>query len=44
MLLFGDPIDAEEAYRVGLVNRVVPSESLIDEAKNGLRPYLIGRL
>ena len=33
MLLFGDPIDAEEAYRVGLVNRVVPSESLIDEAK-----------
>jgi len=33
MLFFGDPIDAEEAYRLGLVNKVVPPESLLDEAK-----------
>lgn len=33
MLYTGDPIDAEEAYRVGLVNKVVPVESLLDEAK-----------
>lgn len=33
MLFFGDPIDADEAYRVGLVNKVVPPESLLDEAK-----------
>lgn len=33
MLFLGDPIDAEEAYRVGLVNRVVPPESVLSEAK-----------
>ena len=33
MLYTGDPIDAQEAYRVGLVNKVVPVESLMDEAK-----------
>ncbi len=33
MLYTGDPIDAEEAYRVGLVNKVVPVELLLDEAK-----------
>jgi enoyl-CoA hydratase len=33
MILTGKPISAEEAYRVGLVNRVVPPESLIEEAK-----------
>jgi len=33
MLYTGDPIDAEEAYRVGLVNKVVPLKSLMDEAK-----------
>jgi len=33
MILTGKPISAEEAYRVGLVNRVVPAESLIEEAK-----------
>lgn len=32
MILTGDPIDAAEAHRVGLVNRVVPLESLRDEA------------
>ncbi len=33
MILTGKPISAEEAYRAGLVNRVVPTESLMDEAK-----------
>lgn len=33
MLYTGDPIDAQEAYRVGLVNKVVPVELLMDEAK-----------
>jgi len=32
MLLTGDPIDAATALRVGLVNRVVPFEALMDEA------------
>lgn len=33
MLLTGDMIDAEEAYRIGLVNRVVPLAKLIDEVR-----------
>jgi enoyl-CoA hydratase len=33
MILTGKSISVEEAYRVGLVNRVVPIESLMDEAK-----------
>ena len=33
MILTGKPISADEAYRRGLVNRVVPTESLMDEAK-----------
>jgi len=33
MLFTGDPIDAAEAYRIGLANRVVPLDSLMDEAK-----------
>ena len=32
MILTGKPISAEEAWRAGLVNRVVPKESLMDEA------------
>jgi enoyl-CoA hydratase len=33
MILTGRPISADEAYRIGLVSKVVPVESLMDEAK-----------
>lgn len=33
MILTGKPVSADEANRMGLVNRVVPAESLMDEAK-----------
>ena len=33
LLFTGDPIGAQEAYRIGLVNKIVPIESLLDEAK-----------
>ena len=32
-LYFGDRVDADEAYRIGLVNKTVPAEELITEAK-----------
>ena len=31
LVYFGDTINAEEAYRIGLANRVVPGEKLMDE-------------
>jgi enoyl-CoA hydratase len=33
MILTGDPVDAAEALRIGLVNRVVPGESLLETAE-----------
>lgn len=33
MLLRGKPIDAAEAYRLGLVNEVVPQDALLDAAR-----------
>lgn len=33
MLFTGKPISAQEAYRVGLVNKVVPPDKLLEEAK-----------
>lgn len=40
LLLTGTMIDAEEALRIGLVNRVVPAASLLDEARALLRVML----
>jgi 2-(1,2-epoxy-1,2-dihydrophenyl)acetyl-CoA isomerase len=34
LALVGDPVSASDAARIGLVNRVVPSESLLDEARS----------
>ncbi len=31
IILTGEPIDAQEAYRIGLVNKVVPASHLMDE-------------
>lgn len=33
MLLTGEPIDAETALCIGLVNRIVPQSALLDQAK-----------
>jgi enoyl-CoA hydratase/carnithine racemase len=32
LIFFGDTIDANEAHRIGLANRVVPGDTLMDEA------------
>ncbi len=40
MLLSGDPVDAQEALRIGLVNRVFPKERLLAEAEALLRRML----
>ena len=40
MILTGDPIDANEASRVGLVNHVVEPAELIDRSKGLLRRIL----
>lgn len=40
LLLTGAMIDAEEAARIGLVNRVVPAESLLGEARKLLHAML----
>ncbi|TBL76308.1 enoyl-CoA hydratase/isomerase family protein [Paenibacillus thalictri] len=33
LVLTGDLIDAQEAHRIGLVNRIVPADQLMDEAR-----------
>jgi enoyl-CoA hydratase len=40
LLLTGDPIDAAEAYRIGLVNHVMPQEQLLDFARELLKKVL----
>jgi enoyl-CoA hydratase len=40
LLLTGDMIDAEEARRIGLVNRVVPADRLLAETETLLRSIL----
>jgi enoyl-CoA hydratase len=37
MILTGEPIDAREAYRLGLVARVVPNELVVEDALPSLR-------
>lgn len=45
--ILGEPIDGNEAYRIGLANRVCPPDKLIDEAKEmakkiaGMRPEAV---
>lgn len=40
MILTGEMVGAEEAYRIGLANRVVPSASLLESARSLLRTIL----
>jgi enoyl-CoA hydratase len=40
MLLTGEAIDADEAYRIGLVNRVVPQAELLEFSRSLLRKML----
>ena len=37
LLLSGEPVDAAEAYRIGLVNAIAPQSELIEAAKRGPR-------
>jgi len=39
ILFHGNPIDHEEAHRIGLINRVTPKGGALDEAKAMIRTY-----
>lgn len=39
IMLSGDPIDAAEAYRIGLINRLAPNGKALDEAKAMIAVY-----
>ncbi len=41
ILLTGEMVDAQEAFRIGLVNRVVPNDKLMAEAEGLLRKMLV---
>jgi len=41
MLLSGEPVTAGEAYRIGLVNRVVPQAELLDFSRQWLQKVLV---
>jgi enoyl-CoA hydratase len=40
MIYTGEPISAQEAYRIGLANKLVPKGQAVDEAKNLARKIL----
>jgi enoyl-CoA hydratase len=40
MLLSGEPVDAAEAYRIGLVNAVVPQQELLNFTRTWLTKAL----
>jgi enoyl-CoA hydratase len=40
MLLTGEMVDAQEAFRIGLVNRVIPKEKLLAESEGLLRKMI----
>jgi enoyl-CoA hydratase/carnithine racemase len=40
LLYYGRPVDAEEAYRIGLANWVVPPEQVLDVAKEKARQLI----
>jgi enoyl-CoA hydratase/carnithine racemase len=40
LILTGETISAQEAYRIGLVNEVVPAASLIDRAERIMKQIL----
>jgi enoyl-CoA hydratase len=40
LILTGEPIDAERAYQIGLVNRLTEPDSLLEEARSLLRAIL----
>jgi 2-(1,2-epoxy-1,2-dihydrophenyl)acetyl-CoA isomerase len=42
LMMTGDPIEAEEALRLGIINRVLPHEAFYDEALNFARRLAAG--